>query len=136
MENKIELVNLTSGIVSAYVGNNAVTSGDVPGLIQEVHKALHEAYTTGGEQEAPELKPAVSVRKSVTPDYLMCLDDGKKFKSLKKHLRTSYNLTPEEYRERWGLARDYPMVAPNYAAERSRLAKKIGLGQKGRKRRK
>jgi len=136
MENKIELVNLTSGIVSAYVGNNAVTSGDVPGLIQTVHRALHEAYTTGGEEEAPTLKPAVSVRKSITPDYLICLDDGLKFKTLKRHLRTSYNLTPEEYRERWGLPWDYPMVAPNYAAKRSKLAKEIGLGQKGRKRRK
>ncbi len=136
MENKIELVNLSSGIVSAYVGNNAVTSGDVPGLIQTVHKALHEAYTTGGEQEAPKLIPAVSVRKSITPDYLICLDDGLKFKTLKRHLRTTYNLTPEEYRERWGLPRDYPMVAPNYAAERSRLAKEMGLGRKRRKGRK
>jgi predicted transcriptional regulator len=134
MENKTELVKLTSDIVSAYVGNNAVASADLSALIKDVHKSLHHAYTKGGEEEAPQLKPAVSVRRSITPDHIICLEDGKKFKSLKRHLRTHYNLTPEEYREKWGLPRDYPMVAPNYAAARSRLAKEMGLGQKGRRR--
>lgn len=134
MENKTELVGLSADIVSAYVGNNAVALADLPNLIKDIHRALHVAYTTGGEEESPQLKPAVSIRKSITPDFIICLEDGKKFKSLKRHLRTHYNLTPEEYREKWGLVRDYPMVAPNYAAARSDLAKKMGLGQKGRKR--
>lgn len=134
MENKVELVELTSEIVSAYVGNNAVATADLSVLILDVHGALRKALAAGNEPEAPQLKPAVSVRKSITPDYIICLEDGKKFKSLKRHLRTHYDLTPEEYREKWGLAPDYPMVAPNYAAARSRLAKEMGLGQKGRRR--
>lgn len=134
MEAKAELVDLTAEIVAAYVSNNAVVSTDLPGLIAGVHKALATAVDGANEPEAPPLKPAVSPRKSVTPDYIICLEDGKKFKSLKRHLRTHYNLTPEEYREKWGLPRDYPMVAPNYAAARSKLAKKMGLGQKGRSR--
>ncbi len=134
MDTKTELVELTAEIVAAYVGNNAVTATDLPNLINEVHKALSTAVNDAGKPEEPELKPAVAIRRSVTPDYIICLEDGKKFKSLKRHLRTHYDLSPEEYREKWGLARDYPMVAPNYAAARSQLAKKMGLGQKGRRR--
>ena len=133
MENKAELVELTAEIVAAYVGNNPVSSTDLPSVINDVHKALSTAVTEADKPEKPELKPAVAVRRSVTPDYIICLEDGKKFKSLKRHLRTHYNLSPDEYREKWGLARDYPMVAPNYAEARSQLAKKMGLGQKGRK---
>lgn len=133
MENKAELVELTAEIVAAYVGNNPVSTSDLPGVINEVHRALATAVVDAEKPEKPELKPAVSVRRSVTPDYIICLEDGKKFKSLKRHLRTHYNLSPEEYREKWGLPRDYPMVAPNYAEARSKLAKKMGLGQKGRK---
>jgi predicted transcriptional regulator len=134
MDAKPELVDLTAEIVAAYVSNNAVVATDLPSLIAGVHRALEGAVVGANEPEAPQLKPAVSPRKSVTPDHIICLEDGKKFKSLKRHLRTHYNLTPEEYREKWGLARDYPMVAPNYAAARSKLAKKMGLGQKGRSR--
>ncbi len=133
MDSKAELVELTAEIVSAYVGNNPVSSTDLPSVINEVHRALSSAVTEAEKPETPELKPAVSVRRSVTPDYIICLEDGKKFKSLKRHLRTHYNLSPDEYREKWGLQRDYPMVAPNYAEARSQLAKKMGLGQKGRK---
>jgi len=134
MDSKTELVELTTEIVSAYVSNNALTAGDLPSLINDVHRALHSAVNQGDISAAPPQKPAVSPRKSITPDFIICLEDGKKFKSLKRHLRTHYDLTPEEYREKWGLARDYPMVAPNYAAARSKLAKNMGLGQKGRQR--
>jgi len=134
MDSKTELVELTTEIVSAYVSNNALTASDLPALINDVHKALHSAVSQGENPATPPQKPAISPRRSVTPEYLICLEDGKKFKSLKRHLRTHYDLTPEEYREKWGLARDYPMVAPNYAAARSRLAKNMGLGQKGRQR--
>lgn len=129
-----QLIELTAEIVSAYVSNNAVVSSDLPGLIADVHTALEQ--TIGGEEEPePEpQRPAVSIRKSVNPDYLICLEDGKKFKSLKRHLRTHYDMSPEDYREKWGLPADYPMVAPNYAAARSELAKKMGLGQQRRKR--
>jgi predicted transcriptional regulator len=128
-------IELAADIVSAYVSNNSVPSGDLPGLINEVHSALLKV--AGGVAEIPveAPKPAVPVRKSVTPDYIVCLEDGKKFKSLKRHLRTQYNLTPEQYREKWGLPVDYPMVAPNYAKARSDLAKEMGLGQQRRKRR-
>ncbi len=121
--------------MSAYVSNNSVPSGDLAGLISEVHTALMKVG--GGAIEIPveAPKPAVPVKKSVTPDYIVCLEDGKKFKSLKRHLRTQYNMTPEQYREKWGLPRDYPMVAPNYARARSELAKEMGLGQQRRKRR-
>jgi predicted transcriptional regulator len=124
------LIELTADIVSAYVSNNAVSAGDVPGLIGEVYFAL--SRVGNGVVAAPmePAKPAVNPKKSITPDYLICLEDGKKFKSLKRHLRTMYNLSPEQYREKWGLASDYPMVAPNYAEARSRLAKEMGLGQK------
>ena len=125
-----QIIELTAEIVSAYVSNNNVDSRDLPSLIKDVHLALNR--TAGGLSDpAPEpLKPAISVRKSITPDFIICLEDGKRFKSLKRHLRTHYDLTPDEYREKWGLASDYPMVAPNYAKARSSLAKEMGLGQK------
>lgn len=123
------LIDLTADIVSAYVSNNTVASTDLPGLINEVYGALQRTASTSTEPEPEPLKPAVPVKKSVMPDYIICLEDGKKFKSLKRHLRTHYNMTPEEYREKWDLGADYPMVAPNYAAARSELAKKMGLGQ-------
>jgi predicted transcriptional regulator len=126
-------VELTAEIVCAYVGNNAVPAAEIPALIKQVHSALSEASAAANAPDAPAPEPAVPVNRSITPDHLICLEDGKKFRSLKRHLRTSYNMTPEEYREKWGLRPDYPMVAPNYAAERSRLAKKIGLGQGRRK---
>jgi predicted transcriptional regulator len=128
-------IQLTANIVSAYVSNNTVASGEISGLISQVYSALMRV--SGGQPVAPAgpLKPAVSVRRSITPEYLVCLEDGKKFKSLKRHLRTQYDMTPEKYREKWGLPSDYPMVAPNYAAARSQLAKQMGLGQQRRGRR-
>jgi predicted transcriptional regulator len=128
-----ELVELTTNIVSAYVSNNTVVSADLPNLINEVHGALVRASANKGQPPAEEQKSAVPIKKSVTPDYIVCLEDGKKFKSLKRHLRAHYNMTPEEYREKWGLPHDYPMVAPNYAAARSQLAKEMGLGQRRRR---
>jgi len=127
-------IQLTAEIVSAYVSNNTVPAGDISSLINQVHAAL--ARVSGGSVELPAeaLKPAVSVKKSIAPDYLVCLEDGKKFKSLKRHLRTQYNMTPEQYRDKWSLGADYPMVAPNYAAARSQLAKQMGLGQQRRRR--
>ena len=127
-------IELTAGIVSAFVSNNTVAAGEIPALINQVHSALLRVSSGAKEPSAEPLKPAVSVKKSITPDYLVCLEDGKKFKSLKRHLRTQYNLTPEQYREKWGLPPDYPMVAPNYAAARSKLAKDMGLGQQRRRR--
>ena len=126
-------IELAADIVSAYVSNNSVPSGDLPTLINEIHTALMRVG--GGTIEAPieAPKPAVPLKKSVTPDYIICLEDGKKFKSLKRHLRTQYSMTPEQYREKWSLAPDYPMVAPNYAAARSQLAKQMGLGQQKRR---
>ncbi len=124
------LIELTADIVAAYVSTNTVAPDNLTTLVQDVHKALHRTATGAVELEAPPLAPAVSVKKSVTPDYLICLEDGKKFKSLKRHLRTHYDLTPEEYRHKWGLPASYPMVAPNYAKARSALAKKMGLGRK------
>jgi predicted transcriptional regulator len=123
------LIDLTADIVSAYVSNNTVASTDLPNLINEVYGALQRTSTAAQEPEPEPLKPAVPIKKSVMPDYIICLEDGKKFKSLKRHLRTHYDMTPEEYREKWDLGPDYPMVAPNYAAARSELAKKMGLGQ-------
>lgn len=122
------LVQLTAQIVSAFVSNNTVPSGELPQLINDTYAALSRA--TGGVvvSERDEPRPKVAVKKSVMPDYIICLEDGKKFKSLKRHLRTHYNLSPEEYREKWGLPHDYPMVAPNYARARSDLARKMGLG--------
>jgi Predicted transcriptional regulator len=127
-------IELTAGIVSAFVSNNSVAAGEIPALINQVHSALLRVSSGAKDTPAEPLKPAVSVKKSITPDYLVCLDDGKKFKSLKRHLRTQYNVTPEQYREKWSLPPDYPMVAPNYAAARSKLAKDMGLGQQRRRR--
>ena len=131
--NANELLELTTEIVSAHVGNNAIALGDLPQLIQDVYKTLAIVGTTPAVPERP--KPAVPIKKSVFPDYVVCLEDGKKLKMLKRHLKTAYNMTPDQYRERWGLPPEYPMVAPNYAKHRSALAKKIGLGTKPRKRR-
>ena len=127
-------IELTAEIVSAYVSNNTVPAGEIPGLINQVHAALARVSGKPAEGSSEPLKPAVSVKKSITPEYIVCLEDGKKFKSLKRHLRTQYNMTPEQYREKWGLNADYPMVAPNYAAARSQLAKQMGLGQQRRRR--
>jgi predicted transcriptional regulator len=124
------LIELTADIVSAYVSNNTVASSDLSGLISEVYSALQQTSGGAAQPEPEPQKPAVSIRKSVHPDYIVCLEDGMKFKSLRRHLRTHHDTTPEEYRERWGLPADYPMVAPNYAQARSQLAKKMGLGQK------
>ncbi len=128
-------IELTAGIVSAYVSNNPVAANDIAGLINQVHAALLRVSSGQSDAQPEPLKPAVSVKKSITPDHIVCLEDGKKFKSLKRHLRTQYNLTPEQYRDKWGLPPDYPMVAPNYAAARSQLAKQMGLGQQRRRRR-
>jgi predicted transcriptional regulator len=126
-------IELTAGIVAAYVSHNPVSSADIPALIGRVHAALAKV-ANGHRTVAGESPRTVPIKKSITADYIVCLEDGKKFKSLKRHLRTRYNLSPEQYREKWGLPRDYPMVAPNYAATRSRLAMQIGLGQKRRRR--
>ena len=127
---ELDLTSLTADIVSAYVAHNALTGDKLPDLIGSVYGALSRASVQGVEPERVELKPAVAIKKSVTPEYLICLEDGKKFKSLKRHLKTHYHLSPEDYREKWGLPRDYPMVAPNYAAARSDLAKNMGLGRR------
>ena len=133
MEDKPELLEMTADIVSAYVSNNMVPAEAVPGLIAQVHAALTGITVDPVEEEPEPREPAVPVRKSITPDFLVCLEDGRKFKSLKRHLRTKYNMSPEEYRSKWNLPKDYPMVAPNYAKARSDLAKQMGLGQGGRK---
>jgi predicted transcriptional regulator len=127
-------IELTAGIVSAYVSNNAVAAGDISSLISQVHTALMRVSNGQSEASGDPVKPAIAVKKSITPDYIVCLEDGKKFKSLKRHLRTQYNMTPEHYREKWGLPSDYPMVAPNYAEARSQLAKQMGLGQQRKRR--
>jgi predicted transcriptional regulator len=128
-------IELTADIVSAYVSNNTVAASEIADLINQVHLALVRVAGGAVEVQAEPVKPAVSVKRSVTPEYIVCLEDGKKFKSLKRHLRTQYNMTPEQYREKWNLPADYPMVAPNYAAARSQLAKQMGLGQqRGRRR--
>ena len=126
------IIGLTTDIAAAYVSNNAVAAGDVPGLIQSIFGALSNV---GAPVEKPveAQVPAVSIKKSITDDHLVCLEDGRKFKSLKRHLRAKYNLSPEDYRAKWGLPKTYPMVAPAYAAARSNLAKQMGLGQGGRK---
>ena len=131
-EGQPDYLALSVDIVSAFVSNNPVPALELPSLIAAIHATLHGL----GEPAAPpteDLRPAVPIRRSVQPDFIVCLEDGKKFKSLKRHLRTHYNMTPEEYREKWGLAPDYPMVAPNYAAARSSLAKSMGLGHQRRK---
>jgi predicted transcriptional regulator len=127
-ENNLEL---TTSIVTAYVSNNSVVATDVPSLIADVFDALSKAARVSPGGTLEDLKPAVPVSKSITPDFLVCLEDGKKFKSLKRHLRSYYDLSPEQYREKWSLPHNYPMVAPNYAAKRSKLAREMGLGQRG-----
>lgn len=127
---------MTAEIVSAYVSNNPVTASELPLIIQQVYAALEEVAQGNARPIIETPLPAVSVRRSVTPDYIVCLEDGKKFKSLKRHLRTHYDLSPEDYRVKWNLPSDYPMVAPNYARARSTLAREMGLGQKGSTRRK
>jgi len=127
-----EILDLTTTIVSAHVSNNDVGVNDLPKLIRDVHETLSQVeHGQAAQPEKP--TPAVPIKKSITPDYLICLEDGKKLKMLKRHLKTAYNMTPEEYREKWGLQADYPMVAPNYAKQRSRLAKEIGLGTRARR---
>ena len=128
-----DLLGYTSEITSAHVSNNTVALSDLPGLIEQIYKTLAMiGGVDGGASDRP--TPAVPIKKSITPDFIVCLEDGKKLKMLKRHLKTAYNMTPEEYRERWGLSPDYPMVAPNYAKQRSRLAKEIGLGTRSRRR--
>ena len=128
-EQSPELLEHTTKIVAAHVSHNPIAVTDVPDLIATVHETLAKL---GTEEAAAKPKPAVSIKQSVKPEYIVCLDDGKKLKMLKRHLRTAYNMTPDDYRKRWGLPSDYPMVAPNYAKQRSKLAKKIGLGRKAR----
>ena len=127
------LIDLTAQIVAAYLGNNSVPSGDIANLIDQVHAALTRVVGAPAAMPAEVLKPAVPIKRSIASDYIVCLEDGKKFKSLRRHLRT-LNMTPQQYREKWGLPPDYPMVAPNYAAARSQLAKQMGLGQQRRRR--
>ncbi len=127
-------IELAADIVSAYVSNNSVPLAELPNVIRDVHAALMRVTEQAVPVEAEPLKPAIAVKKSITPDYIVCLEDGKHFKSLKRHLRTQYNLSPDAYREKWGLPPDYPMVAPNYAKARSNLAKQMGLGQQRRRR--
>jgi len=126
------LLTLTADIVAAHVSNNSVAVNDLPNLIQNVHSALSgiSGSTTAAE---PKPEPKVSIRSSIKPDYIVCLEDGKRLKMLKRHLMTHYNLTPDQYRQKWGLSADYPMVAPNYAEQRRKLAKSIGLGTKRRR---
>ena len=130
-ENRSELLELTSEIVAAHVSNNTLVVTDLPQLIQDVYSTLATVGTAQTLSERPQ--PAVSIKKSVTADHIICLEDGKKLKMLKRHLKTAYDMTPDEYREKWGLPRDYPMVAPSYAKHRSDLAKEIGLGKTARK---
>ncbi len=129
MEEEVDVIDMTADIVSAYVGNNPVSPAELPQLIQSVHAAL-VATMAGTAQAVEELTPAIPIKESVTDEYVVCLEDGKRFKSLKRHLSSQYGMTPEEYRARWELPADYPMVAPNYAKARSDLAKKLGLGRK------
>ena len=130
----VNFIELAADIVSAYVSNNSVPVGELPTLIHDVHSALTRVTSNVAPMALEPPKPAVSVKKSITNDYIICLEDGKQFKSLKRHLRTQYNLSPDAYREKWGLPPDYPMVAPNYAIARSNLAKQMGLGQQRRRR--
>ena len=131
--NAASCIVLTADVVSAYVSNNTVSSSEIPGLISEVYSALMRVSKGAAAALAEPLKPAVPTKRSITSEYLVCLEDGKKFKSLKRHLRTQYQMTPDQYRAKWNLPADYPMVAPNYAMVRSQLAKQIGLGQQGRR---
>ena len=128
---EVDYIQITADIVAAFVSNNAVRASELPFLIEAVHGSLWKVTEVKAEEPAPEAKPpAVPVKKSITDDYLICLEDGKKFKSLKRHLSTAYGMTPDEYRAKWGLNRDYPMVAPAYASARSSLARQMGLGRK------
>jgi predicted transcriptional regulator len=127
MDEKPNPVVLTASIVAAYVKNNSLPPSELPGLIRDVYHSIHHAGN--GAESAPDQQPAVAIKKSVTPDYIICLEDGRKFKSLRRHLRSQFNMTPDEYRAKWGLPRDYPMVAPNYAERRSELAREMGLGR-------
>jgi len=128
-----DLLQMTTEVVSAYVSNNMLAAGQISDVINTVHSSL-QTLNSGSKEPEPEApKPAVPIRKSVNPDYIVCLEDGKKLKMLKRHLRSTYDMTPDEYRSKWGLPSDYPMVAPNYAAQRSAFAKKIGLGRSGGK---
>ncbi|HVV32627.1 MAG TPA: MucR family transcriptional regulator [Vitreimonas sp.] len=128
MDDRKDLSALVADIVSAYVSSNQIPPQDLPALIRTVHSSLRDISASGVVGTETSQEPAIAVKKSVTPDYIICLEDGKKFKSLKRHLRTRYSMTPDEYRSKWGLPHDYPMVAPNYAKERSNLAKRMGLG--------
>jgi predicted transcriptional regulator len=128
---KTELLSLTTNIVTSYLSKNSIEVSEIPNLIREVFSTL--TSVNNADQAADKLQPVVPIKKSVQPDYIVCLEDGKKLKMLKRHLKTAYNMSPEEYRQRWGLPSDYPMVAPNYAAQRRLLAKKIGLGTSRRK---
>ena len=127
-----DLLRMTTEVVAAYLGNNSVPASQISEVISTVHHALINLSSDVREPEPEPLRPAVPIKKSVTPEFIICLEDGKKLKMLKRHLKTSYNMSPEEYRERWGLPVDYPIVAPNYAKHRSALAKQIGLGTKPR----
>ncbi len=129
MDTPRDLVTMTAEIVSAYVSANEISAQELPGLIRTIHSALGEVAEARQHANEPAQEPAVAIKKSITPEYIICLEDGKKFKSLKRHLRTRYGMTPEDYRAKWNLPHDYPMVAPNYAKERSNLAKRMGLGQ-------
>jgi MucR family transcriptional regulator, transcriptional regulator of exopolysaccharide biosynthesis len=128
---EVDLTSLTADIVSAYLANNALGGDKIPDLITSVYGALSRASVYAIEPAKVELKPAVAIKKSITPDYIVCLEDGQKFKSLKRHLQSHYDMSPDEYRVKWGLPHDYPMVAPAYAAARSNLAKNMGLGRRG-----
>ena len=134
MDTKNALIDMTAEIVSAYVGNNEITAAELPSLIQQVYVSLADVSQGVTVSENEPLRPAIAVKRSVSSDYIVCLEDGKKFKSLKRHLRAHYDMSPEEYRAKWGLPKDYPMVAPNYAQARSTLAKQMGLGQKSKRR--
>jgi len=125
------LLRMTTNVVAAYVSNNSLPTGELPDIIASVYSSLRAIDRAPGEIKSEALRPAVPIRKSITPDYLICLEDGKKLKMLKRHLRSTYDMTPDQYRAKWGLPSDYPMVAPNYAEQRSAFAKKIGLGRSG-----
>lgn len=131
--NKQELMMYTTEIVSSFVTNNDVSAADLPALIQSVYKTMNHINESASSAFADRPQPAVPIKKSIQPDFIVCLEDGKKLKMLKRHLKTAYGMTPDDYRERWGLPADYPMVAPNYAKRRSALAKDIGLGTRPRK---
>jgi predicted transcriptional regulator len=133
MENDLATIEMTADVVAAYLSKNPVAAADLPAVIQSVHQALTAAAAGPAAAVPPPPEPAVPVKKSITPDFLICLEDGRQFKSLKRHLRTKYDMSPDEYRTKWGLPKDYPMVAPAYAEKRSSLARQMGLGQQGRK---